>query len=1005
MSLLFSQHSGPVRALDVNPSQPHLLATGASSAEIFIWDLHNPSVHLSPGPKASPADDVSAVAWNRQVPHILASTAISGRTLIWDLRASKAVISLLGKVTNTAIAWDPDKAMEVAIASEDDQHPVVQFWDLRHCMSPNKESIHHTRGVLAMDWCVQDTRMLLTCGKDNRTVCIDSAAQPADAFVAELAPAANWVFQVKWCPRNPELVATASFDGCVAVHTLWGSGGSTAGEADGPGLQGAEGQQPSFAHAPRWLKRPCGATFGFGGRLASFNAAVADQHSVRVSAISTDPALSVAGRRLAMALTAANTESLSEYCLERASASGGSDAALLTWQFLEATTQQEPRPRFLQLLGYDLAGLSQLIGQTITNDSGRHVADAHSTLHGSEPPPPTQRTEQLLTRALLLGGFEAAVDLCLHEHRMADALMIAMTGGPTLMERVQKAYFAQQKTATSTLISSIVSHDWMKIVQGTAVGQWRDALAASLTYAGAMEFSSLCTELGLRLERANMFAEARLCYICAGDVGRFVRAWTATVAQPVSSGDLATIVEQGVMLWQSTELKVDAVMHDRAPLWEYIYQFVELLAAGGIMDAAAALTNHLVAASPVDSTGGDRIVRLQARLNAALGRSVPVVTYDGPVANTCPSSLPSPGLTGATSNHPVATAATMFGAAPSAFPPAAFGGSAGPTVASQHVQAAPQFHYPPAHAASTAPIHGKPSGSTASAPLTAKNQAAVSTPPTYGRAPVGPSAVAAPPSVSTAAPATAAVPPMATPALPNAYGAASSPSLGSANMRTGYPPKPAGMPAVAQPPPTSFNTAPGPNPGWTGAPGPSGYGPPSQPVAAYGAPSSAGYGMSPSTMPPPVTTQPPPGMVAGPPSRYPQPAAGYSMGAPPPSMAAAAASTMPRSYSQPKEADKRWNDPPSVMTKKKTTGPVAAAITNPVRPGVLVPPAAHATWQGQPQGGAGVPGTWGSQQQQQMQSPVQQQQQQQPAYVPPAPVEPEPGWHEGRGVIVLPRIA
>ena len=38
--------------------------------------------------------------------------------------------------------------------------------------------------------------------------------------MAELPVAANWVFDVKWCRRNPELVAASSFDGSITISTL-----------------------------------------------------------------------------------------------------------------------------------------------------------------------------------------------------------------------------------------------------------------------------------------------------------------------------------------------------------------------------------------------------------------------------------------------------------------------------------------------------------------------------------------------------------------------------------------------------------------------------------------------------------------------------------------------------------------------------------------------------------------------------------------------------------------
>ncbi|EDO29334.1 predicted protein, partial [Nematostella vectensis] len=54
-NLIFAQtnkHSGAVQALDFNPFQPNLLASGASDSEIFIWDMNSPGEHFTPGAKS-----------------------------------------------------------------------------------------------------------------------------------------------------------------------------------------------------------------------------------------------------------------------------------------------------------------------------------------------------------------------------------------------------------------------------------------------------------------------------------------------------------------------------------------------------------------------------------------------------------------------------------------------------------------------------------------------------------------------------------------------------------------------------------------------------------------------------------------------------------------------------------------------------------------------------------------------------------------------------------------
>ena len=67
MTFSKDKHTGPVQALDFNPFQKNLLASGGSESEIFIWDLNKLSSPMTPGAKSQPHDDVRAVAWNRQV--------------------------------------------------------------------------------------------------------------------------------------------------------------------------------------------------------------------------------------------------------------------------------------------------------------------------------------------------------------------------------------------------------------------------------------------------------------------------------------------------------------------------------------------------------------------------------------------------------------------------------------------------------------------------------------------------------------------------------------------------------------------------------------------------------------------------------------------------------------------------------------------------------------------------------------------------------------------------
>ena len=69
-----------------------------------------------------------------------------------------------------------------------------------------------------MAWCQQDSDLLLSCGKDNRILCWNpNEAAAGQEVVCELASSTQWSFDVSWCPRNPAVIASASFDGRVSL--------------------------------------------------------------------------------------------------------------------------------------------------------------------------------------------------------------------------------------------------------------------------------------------------------------------------------------------------------------------------------------------------------------------------------------------------------------------------------------------------------------------------------------------------------------------------------------------------------------------------------------------------------------------------------------------------------------------------------------------------------------------------------------------------------------------
>ncbi|NXQ59530.1 SC31A protein, partial [Anthoscopus minutus] len=675
------KHTGPVRALDVNMFQTNLVASGANESEIYIWDLNNFATPMTPGVKTQPLEDISCIAWNRQVQHILASASPSGRATVWDLRKNEPIIKVSdhnNRMHCSGLAWHPEVATQMVLASEDDRLPVIQMWDLRFASSPLRILESHTRGILAIAWSMADPELLLSCGKDAKILC----SNPNTGEVLyELPTNTQWCFDIQWCPRNPAVLSAASFDGRISVYSIMGGSSdglrqkqvdqlsSSFGNLDPfgtgqplPPLQLPQQTAPQsvvlpLKKPPKWIRRPMGASFSFGGRLVTFENSKFPQQPgmeqqqqhphVYVSQVVTEKEFLARSSQLQEAV---QSEGFVSYCQKKI------DMALAdfernVWAFLKVNFEEDSRVKYLELLGYrkddlrkflplllmDFYGIffllkapaesdgsvpnegdegqtteEQCLGETLkdhkkeTEDLGSAKTTFNISVSGD--------VDGLITQALLTGNFESAVDLCLHDNRMADAIILAIAGGQELLSRTQEKYFAKMRSKITRLITAVVTKNWKEIVESCDLQNWKEALAAVLTYARPDEFTALCDLLGSRLENEGdsiLQTQACLCYICAGNVDKLVACWTK-VQDGNSPLSLQDLIEKVVILRKAVQL-TQAVDPNAmgALLAEKMSQYANLLAAQGSL--AAALT-FLPA-----NTNQPNIVQLRDRLCRAQG--------------------------------------------------------------------------------------------------------------------------------------------------------------------------------------------------------------------------------------------------------------------------------------------------------------------------------------------------------------------------------------------------
>nr|XP_012423115.1 PREDICTED: protein transport protein Sec31A isoform X6 [Odobenus rosmarus divergens] len=650
------KHTGPVRALDVNIFQTNLVASGANESEIYIWDLNNFATPMTPGAKTQPPEDISCIAWNRQVQHILASASPSGRATVWDLRKNEPIIKVSdhsNRMHCSGLAWHPDVATQMVLASEDDRLPVIQMWDLRFASSPLRVLENHARGILAIAWSMADPELLLSCGKDAKILC----SNPNTGEVLyELPTNTQWCFDIQWCPRNPAVLSAASFDGRISVYSIMG------GSADGLRQKQVDKLSSSFGNLdpfgtgqplpplqipqqtaqhnivlplkkpPKWIRRPVGASFSFGGKLVTFeNVRVQaqqgaeqqqQQHHVFISQVVTEKEFLSRSDQLQQVV---QSQGFVSYCQKKIDASQ-TEFEKNVWSFLKVNFEDDSRGKYLELLGYrkeDLGkkialALNKVDGPDVCIKEGKQESEFLPSAGGTFNISISGDIDGLITQALLTGNFESAVDLCLHDNRMADAIILAIAGGQELLAQTQKKYFAKSQSKITRLITAVVMKNWKEIVESCDLKNWREALAAVLTYAKPDEFSALCDLLGTRLESEGdslLQTQACLCYICAGNVEKLVACWTKAQdgSSPLSLQDLiekVVILRKAVQLTQAMDTNTVGVL-----LAEKMSQYANLLAAQGSIAAALAFLP--------ENTNQPNIVQLRDRLCRAQGQPVP----------------------------------------------------------------------------------------------------------------------------------------------------------------------------------------------------------------------------------------------------------------------------------------------------------------------------------------------------------------------------------------------
>jgi len=552
------------------------------------------------------------------------------------------------------VAWNPDQGLHVVTASGEDKNPVLKLWDLRSSTSLPLATLQgHSEGILSVSWCPADTSLLLSCGKDNRTILWDlfhlqpvyelastsqgvsgggglSAMGGSDSdqsvFGGFASSAGQRRHHVAWSPCVPAVVSACSFDRKVQFFSL-------------------SGARSKIGRAPKWLRRPIGAAFGFGGKLVSFDGL----HAASASAAAAAGGAAAAGKKgsagsvqlkvlqvledplLVQASDAfhevVNSKEYKQFCETKTYAIESSEQERQVWGLMKVICFcSNAREELLTHLGFDSGFISQVAEkyvQSLSHSSSSTVSSSAATataldvfgdhagsvpepdplalthmspavaLHTAEMIASAQKAEQaepVIRKAIIVGNFEAAVDLCLQAGLLAEALLLAQCGDQALRVKTQAAFFDKQRRQRPFLnvLHAVIKSELMSYVQQSELSEWKETLALLSTYGKSDEFPLLCEALATRLENElGDYNSATLCFMCAANVARTVGFWTQELQRANAvRGQLDTQALQNYVEKVTVFTHANPVESLGPECTGFIARYAELLANQGRLEVA-----------------------------------------------------------------------------------------------------------------------------------------------------------------------------------------------------------------------------------------------------------------------------------------------------------------------------------------------------------------------------------------------------------------------------------
>lgn len=406
----------------------------------------------------------------------------------------------------------------------------------------------------------------------------------------------------------------------------------------------------SLPKPPKWLERPVGASFGFGGKVVSFAPvdAPSRKSKVRISHFAVDGGVGTAMKDFEKALAEGDLTSI---CQSRI-AEAKTEEEKADWEVIQSLISDNPRKKLVEYLGFSddkdeesesaskletkgdevkehLSPIDRLQANGPRNhrlslffdsgDSDNFLSGLSST-KGAKTNNPFQiytgsesTADKQITKAVLLGQFEKALDICLREDRMSDAFMVAICGGQKCIEKAQAAYLGKQSKGPNylRLLASIVGKNLWDVVYNADLSNWKEVMATLCTFADKDEFPDLCEALGDRLEESkDNKTEARknasFCYLAGSKLEKVVAIWIEETQEDEVTGlqegnadstfslharSLQSLIEKVTVFREVTKFedpsnRTQSSDWKLAPLYDKYAEYADVAAAHGSLEVA-----------------------------------------------------------------------------------------------------------------------------------------------------------------------------------------------------------------------------------------------------------------------------------------------------------------------------------------------------------------------------------------------------------------------------------